>query len=111
MIRAIGGLAVLAALAAAPAAHAGDEKKEAIAVPFKSERLATAAGRAGLKDEAAKRIDAYCRANPIEGTVANCRAFLNSRAEQAIGDKAVEYAARQQDIRLSQRPRQAQTGR
>lgn len=109
MIRTIGVTALLVALASA--AHAGDAPAGAFVVPYKPDQLGTTAGRESLKDEAAKRIDAFCRANPIEGTIADCRNFLTARADKAIEVKAIEYASRQQGIRVTQSTRPTTSGR
>ena len=100
MIRALSAAAIVFALAAS-AAHANEAQAGELKLSYHSERLATDAGRERLKTEAVEAVDAYCRAHPVLGTVAACRAAMVADANRQIEVNAHAYAERKSGVRLT----------
>lgn len=103
MFRTIAAAAFI--LATATAAHAGDTAKADLYIAYDQTLLSTESGRDQVKRDADKAIEAYCRANPVEGTVADCRAALGAQAAKQIEGNAVTYASMKGQIQLSRAPR------
>jgi UrcA family protein len=77
----------LTVLGAAAAAHA-----ESVTVTYNPADLAVASGRQIMAAKIAATADAYCRANPIGGTIAACRQDLVNQLTQVLEVRAVQYA-------------------
>ena len=103
MFRSIAAAAFI--LATATAAHAGDVAKGDLYIAYDQNLLGTEAGRDQVKREADKAILAFCRSNPIESTIADCRFTLGLEAAKQIENNAVRYAAMKGQIQLSRAPR------
>lgn len=99
MNRLIQAAAIALALTAPALAHA----ETPVSVSFRPEQLATPAGVEAAKADIAKAADAYCRANPVEHTIAQCRQVMAAQMSQDLQAQAAQYAQSARASRLAQR--------
>jgi UrcA family protein len=98
MIRSFYIAAAALALLAASAARAEDAK-----VNYDPAKVATAEGRAALKQQISGAAERYCRVNPIEGTLAHCQHLVADEMNRQLKEHAEQAAAENGKRQLTQR--------
>lgn len=78
--------AVALALAAA-AAHAQAASDQTVSVTVSKAQLTSATGYVDLKQQIAAKADAYCRAHPVDRTVAACRQDIVQQLQVQAEDR------------------------
>ena len=74
-----------------------------VSVSYSPTALATPAGVQAIKTSIAATADAYCRANPVEHTVAECRQTLIAEMSRNLDVRAQQYAQANTALKLAQR--------
>jgi UrcA family protein len=72
-------------------------------VSYNPAALATPAGVAALKTDIVAKADVYCRANPVQHTVAECRQALVAEMSRDLDVRAVQYAQANSPVKMAQR--------